>query len=80
MELRALNFAALIDYFWSTFGDARTIFGRRQTNFRHFARFLSTFASARVGMRNGSQFLLIFTDKSLEMAGLSVKCVLITDK
>ena len=22
-ELRALNFAALIDYFWSTFGDAR---------------------------------------------------------
>lgn len=29
LELRALNFAALIDYFWSTFGDARTIFGRR---------------------------------------------------
>ena len=23
LELRALNFAALIDYFWSTFGDAR---------------------------------------------------------
>ena len=27
LELRALNLAALIDYFWSTFGDARTIFG-----------------------------------------------------
>lgn len=26
LELRALNLAALIDYFWSTFGDARTIF------------------------------------------------------
>lgn len=27
LELRALNLAAMIDYFWSTFGDARTIFG-----------------------------------------------------
>ena len=23
LDLRTLNFAALIDYFWSTFGDAR---------------------------------------------------------